>query len=161
MIMLSIGKMIIQRQVQLPIRTCLALDKVNNVSKLLKTNLPVLSAQSSDRWHSTKCRWPIYGLSQQAILLTNRPASCYAATLFNTYSTKSTNEQNSNEKAPAEHKNKSSEDESAVDAAENPEKLGLYAKFKLMFKQYWYVLLPVHCVTSAGWFGGFYYLSRR
>ncbi|XP_039958726.1 protein FAM210A [Bactrocera neohumeralis] len=39
-------------------------------------------------------------------------------------------------------------------------KLGLFAKFKLMYKKYWYVLLPVHVVTSIGWFGGFYYLSK-
>lgn len=42
-----------------------------------------------------------------------------------------------------------------------PEKLGLVARFKLMYKQYWYVLLPVHVVTSTGWLVGFYYLSRR
>ncbi|XP_036317956.1 protein FAM210A isoform X2 [Rhagoletis pomonella] len=39
-------------------------------------------------------------------------------------------------------------------------KLGLFAKFKLMYKKYWYVLIPVHVVTSIGWFGGFYYLSK-
>lgn len=52
----------------------------------------------------------------------------------------------------------SSDDLSATD----PEKkLGLFARFKLMSKQYWYVLLPVHCVTSSVWFGGLYYLSSR
>lgn len=40
------------------------------------------------------------------------------------------------------------------------EKLGLFARFKKMYKEYWYVLLPVHVVTSAGWLGGFYYLSK-
>lgn len=40
-------------------------------------------------------------------------------------------------------------------------KLGLFAKFKLMYKKYWYVLIPVHVVTSAGWMCGFYYLSKR
>lgn len=39
--------------------------------------------------------------------------------------------------------------------------LGLFAKFKLMYKKYWYVLIPVHVVTSAGWLCGFYYLSQR
>ncbi|XP_075158673.1 uncharacterized protein C18orf19 homolog A [Haematobia irritans] len=38
--------------------------------------------------------------------------------------------------------------------------LGLFAKFKLMYKMYWYVLIPVHVVTSAGWLIGFYYLSQ-
>ncbi|XP_050070705.1 uncharacterized protein C18orf19 homolog A [Anopheles maculipalpis] len=40
-----------------------------------------------------------------------------------------------------------------------PEKLGLFARFKKMYKEYWYVLVPVHCVTSVMWFGGFYYAS--
>lgn len=40
-------------------------------------------------------------------------------------------------------------------------KLGLFAKFKLMYKKYWYVLIPVHVVTSMGWMCGFYYLSKR
>jgi len=29
-----------------------------------------------------------------------------------------------------------------------------------MYKKYWYVLLPVHLVTSAGWFFGFYLVSQ-
>lgn len=44
---------------------------------------------------------------------------------------------------------------------EGTEKLGLFARFKKMYKEYWYVLLPVHCITSAGWLGGFYYVSVR
>uniref|UniRef100_A0A182M783 DUF1279 domain-containing protein n=1 Tax=Anopheles culicifacies TaxID=139723 RepID=A0A182M783_9DIPT len=40
-----------------------------------------------------------------------------------------------------------------------PEKLGLFARFKKMYKEYWYVLVPVHCITSVMWFGGFYYAS--
>lgn len=43
---------------------------------------------------------------------------------------------------------------------EELEKLGLFARFKKMYKEYWYVLLPVHVVTSCGWLGGFYYLSK-
>lgn len=39
-------------------------------------------------------------------------------------------------------------------------KLGLVAKFKLMYKQYWYVLIPVHVVTSFSWLGAFYYMSK-
>lgn len=46
-------------------------------------------------------------------------------------------------------------------STETTQKLGIVARFKLMFKQYWYVLIPVHCVTSVGWFGTFYYLSSR
>lgn len=43
---------------------------------------------------------------------------------------------------------------------EEPAKLGLFARFKKMYKEYWYVLVPVHCVTSVFWFGGFYYASQ-
>lgn len=38
-------------------------------------------------------------------------------------------------------------------------KLGLFARFKKMYKEYWYVLVPVHCVTSVFWLGGFYYAA--
>lgn len=40
-------------------------------------------------------------------------------------------------------------------------KLGLFAKFKKMGKDYWYVLIPVHLVTSSVWLGAFYYTSTR
>ncbi|XP_023014125.2 protein FAM210A [Leptinotarsa decemlineata] len=39
-------------------------------------------------------------------------------------------------------------------------KLSLFQKFKIMYRDYWYVLLPVHVVTSIGWFGGFYYMAK-
>lgn len=41
-----------------------------------------------------------------------------------------------------------------------PEKLSLLQRFKQMYRDYWYVLVPVHLVTSLGWFGGFYYLTK-
>lgn len=46
----------------------------------------------------------------------------------------------------------------AIEEIEAP--LGLFARFKKMYKEYWYVLLPVHVVTSAVWLGGFYYLAE-
>lgn len=45
-----------------------------------------------------------------------------------------------------------------LETAQQP--LGLFARFKKMYKEYWYVLLPVHVVTSAVWLGGFYYLAE-
>nr|CAI5860204.1 unnamed protein product [Callosobruchus analis] len=45
-------------------------------------------------------------------------------------------------------------------AAEETEKLTLFQKFKKMYRDYWYVLVPVHLVTSAFWFGGFYYAAK-
>lgn len=41
------------------------------------------------------------------------------------------------------------------------EKLSLYQRFKAMYRDYWYVLLPVHMVTSAAWFGGIYFAAQR
>lgn len=45
------------------------------------------------------------------------------------------------------------------DLEDPPEKLSLFKRYKKMLKEYWYVLLPVHVVTSAFWFGGFYYAA--
>ncbi|KAF7284183.1 uncharacterized protein LOC143202136 [Rhynchophorus ferrugineus] len=38
-------------------------------------------------------------------------------------------------------------------------KPSLIQRFKQMYKDYWYVLVPVHVLSSAAWFGGFYYLA--
>jgi hypothetical protein len=46
-------------------------------------------------------------------------------------------------------------------ALEEYSKLGLVARFKKMAKEYWYVLIPVHVVTSSIWLGSFYYASTR
>ncbi|XP_044267548.1 protein FAM210A [Tribolium madens] len=46
------------------------------------------------------------------------------------------------------------------DLGKNKKKPSLFQRFKQMYKDYWYVLVPVHLVTSAAWFGGFYYLAK-
>ncbi|KAF5287718.1 hypothetical protein FQA39_LY15738 [Lamprigera yunnana] len=43
---------------------------------------------------------------------------------------------------------------------QNDMKPSLLQRFKQMYRDYWYVLVPVHLVTSAAWFGGFYYLAK-
>ncbi|XP_061397954.1 uncharacterized protein C18orf19 homolog A [Musca vetustissima] len=70
-------------------------------------------------------------------------------------------------KQTPDHTNKSDTKSAVASSAElndvlfgEASNLGLFAKFKLMYKKYWYVLIPVHVVTSAGWLGGFYYLSQ-
>lgn len=40
-------------------------------------------------------------------------------------------------------------------------KVGLFKKFKQMYRDYWYVLIPVHVVTSTCWAGLFYYTAKR
>jgi Protein of unknown function (DUF1279) len=44
---------------------------------------------------------------------------------------------------------------------EETKTLGLFARFKKMAKDYWYVLIPVHVATSCVWLGAFYYASKR
>lgn len=47
------------------------------------------------------------------------------------------------------------------DASEiTPTKLSMFQRFKEMYKNYGYVLVPVHLVTSTVWFGSFYYASK-
>ncbi|CAH1390463.1 unnamed protein product [Nezara viridula] len=43
---------------------------------------------------------------------------------------------------------------------EPTKKMSIFQKFKAMYRDYWYVLVPVHLVTSAIWFGSFYYTAR-
>lgn len=59
-----------------------------------------------------------------------------------------------NEDSPTETKVK-------TETEEPPQKLGLIARFKQMYRDYWYVLVPVHLVTSIGWFTSFYYMAKR
>lgn len=40
------------------------------------------------------------------------------------------------------------------------EKVSIGKRFKQMFKDYWYVLVPVHVATSVVWFGGFYVMCK-
>lgn len=46
------------------------------------------------------------------------------------------------------------------DSPEDKKKKTLFQNFKQMYRDYWYVLVPVHVVTSVAWFGGFYYLVK-
>ena len=55
----------------------------------------------------------------------------------------------SHEKNVAEH-----------DKSNEGKKNGIIKKFKKMWKDYWYVVIPVHVVTSVGWYGGFYLLIK-
>jgi hypothetical protein len=46
------------------------------------------------------------------------------------------------------------------DKPESLEKPSLAKRFKQMFKDYWYVLVPVHIATSVVWYGGFYIMCK-
>ncbi|XP_022198425.2 protein FAM210A isoform X2 [Nilaparvata lugens] len=43
---------------------------------------------------------------------------------------------------------------------EEQKPLSIFQKFKALYRDYWYVLVPVHMATSAVWFGGFYYMAK-
>lgn len=47
------------------------------------------------------------------------------------------------------------------EGAKAEEKMSIVQKFKLMYKQYWYVLIPVHVVTSIVWYGSFFIAAKR
>ena len=44
---------------------------------------------------------------------------------------------------------------------DGPAKMSIFQRFKRMYKDYWYVLIPVHCVTSVFWAGGFYFAVKK
>lgn len=48
-----------------------------------------------------------------------------------------------------------------ADDLEKPKELTLVQRFKTMARNYWYVLLPVHVVSSTIFFGSFYYAASR
>ena len=54
---------------------------------------------------------------------------------------------------------KAKEDEGSANAP--TAKPSVFQQLKQMSKDYWYVLIPVHLITSAGWFGGFYFAVKR
>lgn len=41
----------------------------------------------------------------------------------------------------------------------NDNSQNLFQRFKTVAKKYWYIMLPVHLVTSAVWFGSFYFIA--
>lgn len=87
---------------------------------------------------------------------------CITSRYFSTKSNKKVNFVQPNWKDQRQIDEKKDEPDHADSiSAEATPKLGIVARFRLMFKQYWYVLVPVHCVTSVAWFGTFYYLSSR
>ncbi|KRT82444.1 hypothetical protein AMK59_3743, partial [Oryctes borbonicus] len=53
-----------------------------------------------------------------------------------------------------------SDDNKKLKKKDEVPKLSIFKRFKQMYRDYWYVLVPVHVVTSIGWFGSFYYLAK-
>ena len=76
---------------------------------------------------------------------------------------KSNLKESSVEKPPLANNQQDGEDKNNVkeSGVQSDVKLSLFQRFKQMSKDYWYVLIPVHIVTSVGWFGGFYFAVKR
>lgn len=79
------------------------------------------------------------------------------------YSTKSSSQpskpidENHNE---TQMKSSSTKNSTSIQIDNKEEKLSLVQKFKLMYKQYWYVLIPVHVATSVVWYGSFFIAAK-
>ncbi|XP_013107099.2 uncharacterized protein C18orf19 homolog A [Stomoxys calcitrans] len=121
--------------------------------------------RNTNAGNSSKRRWECNLLPLNTFFPQNQICSTIITSKF--HSIASASRRNLSTKKCPDHTNKS-DTKSAVAATESANddifgeasKLGLFAKFKLMYKMYWYVLIPVHVVTSAGWLVGFYYLSQ-
>lgn len=68
---------------------------------------------------------------------------------------------NQTEKAKIEEQVQSQAPDQSISSSSVPPKLSLFQRFKQMYKEYWYVLIPVHCFTSVFWAGGFYFAVKR
>lgn len=162
--MLSVCRLLIQRQPTQMKACALVRSEWNATLQLLRPNLPALSSSNwtSERWRSTTTvGWPMqrqYNYLDYSRLPSSKNHLAAGTPVVPThgFATKISDTKTTNQSV-----DKKAEEDTSVDATETTEKLGLVAKFKLMFKNYWYVLVPVHCVTSIAWFSGFYYLSSR
>lgn len=66
------------------------------------------------------------------------------------------------EKVKSEEQGQSqAQDQSNSNSTAPAAKASLFQRFKQMYKDYWYVLIPVHVVTSVFWTGGFYFAVKR
>ena len=61
----------------------------------------------------------------------------------------------------AESNDQNKVNESQVSFDEELARLSVYQRYKKLFKEYWYVLVPVHIVTSVIWFGTCYLIVQR
>ena len=54
-----------------------------------------------------------------------------------------------------------SQSSEGTDDLEQFNNLSMYQKIKAMYRDYWYVLAPVHVASSIVFFGIFYYVASR
>ncbi|CAH1779534.1 unnamed protein product [Owenia fusiformis] len=108
--------------------------------------------QSRDR-HQFSCYSTIS--THDSWTRTNHPAFRYFSTTYPAFvDQKSTASKDSDITEKVIEANESKE----IEEAEKPP--GLFKRFKLAYKEYGKVLIGVHLVTSAVWFGSFFYLAQ-
>lgn len=91
-----------------------------------------------------------------------KPCQSFAKSLhISTVNNAQSNQQAEQEKAKVADQaaNKAQDQSNAVSPP--PAKVSLFQKFKQMYKDYWYVLIPVHVATSAVWTCGFYFAVKK
>ncbi|XP_058056014.1 uncharacterized protein C18orf19 homolog A [Anopheles bellator] len=126
--------------------------KLVNVAQVSRYSRVLSSCYYSDNYGIRAGLWHHCRRDRYLSIQHRRPATCYQ---FNDTTLRSI----SHCGVLQQQRNAPNEQESASASPDVTEKLGLFARFKKMYKEYWYVLLPVHCITSVMWFGGFYYAS--
>lgn len=109
---------------------------------------PVIQRLSCDLYRPESCR--CYSRKPYSFV-----KSLHISTVYNTQVNQ-----------PKQEKDKSDElqrkiQEQGSSGCPPPIKVSLFQKFKQMYKDYWYVLIPVHVATSAVWAGGFYFAVKN
>ena len=83
--------------------------------------------------------------------------SLHISTIYNAQG----NQQSEQEKAKSEDQVLSKAQDQSNSVSPPPAKVSLFQRFKQMYKDYWYVLIPVHVATSAVWTCGFYFAVKK
>ncbi|XP_069156180.1 uncharacterized protein C18orf19 homolog A isoform X2 [Procambarus clarkii] len=105
-------------------------------------------------------------LGVASLPLWSLPDTSYKNCRVRLYSTKPPSVPSSADERLKETKTLTSrEDDKAATEAQgvsddNNKDMSLVQKFKLMYQQYWYVLIPVHLVTSVVWYGSFFIAAK-
>ena len=90
----------------------------------------------------------------------HRPA--FVSNRLYSYENKQNSEQSEKERLEKEAQDNAEDvEEVAKSFDQELAELNLYQRYKKLFKEYWYVLVPVHGVLSIVWFGSLILLSKR
>ena len=83
--------------------------------------------------------------------------SLHISTLYNAQG----NQQSEQNKFKNEHQLQDKAQDQSNSVSPPQAKVSIFQRFKQMYKDYWYVLIPVHVVTSAVWTCSFYFAVKK